>query len=132
MGRRIQGSGHLSHSSLPAIFFAPTLPPPQTNTQAGGGALSPSAQLPLHPRRRTAPVHMCDSCFGFHWRQTGAGAFPSRRNSLRVAHNNTNTSGPCSVLRCPQCARHQAGFIARSPDCKRSFMSPHNATTERH
>ncbi|KAL0608600.1 hypothetical protein AAY473_025217 [Plecturocebus cupreus] len=75
---------------------------------------------------------MRDSCFGFRWRQTGAGAFPLRRNSLRVANNNTNTAGPARSSAAHSALGTRAGFIARSPDCKKQFMSPHNATTERH
>lgn len=125
-------------SSPRAIFFASRPPPPSFPSKqmpgVGGGGAGPSTcSSPCTPGRRQLPSRphvrlMFRLSLATNWSR----GLPFRRNSLRIANNNTNTGGPCSVLRCPQCARHQAGFIAGSPDCKGSFMSPHNATTERH
>lgn len=124
-------------SSPRAIFFAPAHPllvPLQTNARGGWWRGRPAARSsPCTPGSRRLPSRPhVRLMFRLSLATTWSRGLPLRRNSLRIANNNTNTGGPCSVLRCPQCARHRAGFIAGSPDCKGSFMSPHNATTERH
>lgn len=102
----VRGQGTLCSVPLKLFSHPPPLPSPPTKYpggrwEVGGGgvALALLQPLPLRAGGRRLPQHMCDSCFGFHWRQTGAGAFPFRRNSLRVANNNTNTaaSALCSA-----------------------------------